>query len=153
MVDVSQKDDQVRDALAIGKVKMSPTSFSQLSGLISSQKDEHSRDSFLSPKGNVFVTAQLAGIQGAKFTSQLIPLCHPISLSKVEIECKGNDKCNEIIVNGYCKSIGKTGVEMEALTGVSVACLTIYDMCKALKDPELEISNVRLISKTKRSLR
>ncbi len=98
-------------------------------------------------KGNVFATARLAGIQAAKQTSHLIPLCHGLNLSHVDIEVSLGQ--NSVEAKCTARTAAQTGVEMEALTGVSVALLTIYDMCKAV-DKEMEISEVRLLSKTKR---
>ena len=97
-------------------------------------------------KGNVLTTAELAGIMAAKKTSELIPLCHPLMLSKVDLQSKVLDESIEVESKAIC--IGKTGVEMEALTAVSVALLTIYDMCKAV-DKTMVISGIELIEKTK----
>ena len=98
-------------------------------------------------KGDVFSVARIAGIQAAKKCADLIPLCHPLMLSKVEVEIHSNASKQQIIVEATCKLSGKTGVEMEALTACSVAALTIYDMCKAI-DKGMIISDTRLISKT-----
>ena len=97
-------------------------------------------------KGSVFQTAIIAGIQGAKQTSHLIPLCHPLALEKVDVKIAINNK-DIIVVTCTAKVFGRTGVEMEALTGASVAALTIYDMCKALSH-DIEIKNVQLIHKS-----
>jgi cyclic pyranopterin phosphate synthase len=97
-------------------------------------------------KGNVFATARIAGIQAAKQTPQLIPLCHNLNLSHVEIEIGTTEAGLEVTCTA--RTTAQTGVEMEALTGVSIALLTIYDMCKAV-DKEMEISDVRLLKKTK----
>ena len=97
-------------------------------------------------KGNVFATARIAGIQAAKQTSQLIPLCHGLNLSHVDVELSSGDAAVEVTCTA--RTAAQTGVEMEALTGVSLALLTIYDMCKAV-DKEMEISGIRLLSKTK----
>ncbi|PLX03633.1 MAG: cyclic pyranopterin monophosphate synthase MoaC, partial [Marinilabiliales bacterium] len=93
--------------------------------------------------------AEIAGIQAAKQTSNLIPLCHPLMLTKIEVNTKVHD--NGVEVNSLVKCIGQTGVEMEALTAVNVALLTIYDMCKAV-DKEMLISDVKLVSKVKKNL-
>jgi len=98
-------------------------------------------------KGDVFATARIAGIQAAKKCAELIPLCHPLMLSKVAVDISVNDKNNQIIIESTCKLEGKTGVEMEALTACSIAALTIYDMCKAL-DKGIVISETRLVRKT-----
>jgi cyclic pyranopterin phosphate synthase len=99
-------------------------------------------------KGNVFATARIAGIQAAKQTPQLIPLCHQLNLTKVGIDIDLQD--DGVEVKCTARTAAQTGVEMEALTGVSVALLTIYDMCKAV-DKQMEITDVRLLSKTKTS--
>ncbi|MDZ4670692.1 MAG: cyclic pyranopterin monophosphate synthase MoaC, partial [Phototrophicales bacterium] len=97
-------------------------------------------------KGDVLSTARLAGIMGAKRTSDLIPLCHPIPLTKIGVEIEIEDIRNAVHIVATCKTIGKTGVEMEALTAVSLAALTIYDMAKAL-DRTMRISDIRLLEK------
>jgi len=97
-------------------------------------------------KGNVLITAELAGVQAAKQTAQLIPLCHPLPLSKVKVEATV-DK-NGVRIKSEIKCTDRTGVEMEALTAVSVALLTVYDMCKAV-DKRMKITGIRLLSKTK----
>ena len=98
-------------------------------------------------KGDVLSIAQLAGIMGAKQTSQLIPLCHPIPLSKVQLQLDINHDSHSIDITAECHSTGQTGVEMEALTSVSVAALTIYDMCKSV-DKHMQIANIRLVHKS-----
>jgi cyclic pyranopterin monophosphate synthase len=136
MVDVSAKPQNLRLAIAKGKIKIKRATANAIS-----------RNQI--GKGNVFATAQIAGIQAAKRTAELIPLCHPLPLSNVEIdfEMKGGT------VGATCtaRTTAQTGVEMEALAGVAIALLTIYDMCKAI-DKEMEISNVRLVKKTKRAI-
>jgi cyclic pyranopterin phosphate synthase len=134
MVDVSTKPLQARKAVAVGKIRLG----SQTLDLIA--KDQIA-------KGNVFATARIAGIQAAKQTAHLIPLCHTLPLGEVKIDIVTSAQGAE--VKCTTKTIAQTGVEMEALVGVSVALLTIYDMCKAV-DKEMEISNVRLVEKTKR---
>ena len=134
MVDVSAKPDSLREATASGAIRLQPDTIT----LISANKIG---------KGNVFATARIAGIQAAKRTSELIPLCHNLNLRQVEVEIARTD--NQVCVTCTARTIGQTGVEMEALTGVSVALLTIYDMCKAV-DKEMEIENVRLLKKSKR---
>lgn len=98
-------------------------------------------------KGDVFATARIAGIQAAKKCADLIPLCHPLMLTKVSVDITIDKECNRLCVEAQCELDGKTGVEMEALTACSVAALTIYDMCKAL-DKGISISDTRLIKKT-----
>ena len=133
MVDVSGKPLSVRTAVAIGKIR-----------LRSETLDLISKDQMV--KGNVFATARIAGIQAAKQTAQLIPLCHTLPLGEVKIDIVASNQGAEVKCTAH--TIAQTGVEMEALTGVAVALLTIYDMCKAV-DKEMTISDVRLISKTK----
>ena len=134
MVDVSDKKDTVREALASGKIHMSPDCYKK----VMNKSIE---------KGDVLSVARIAGIMGAKKTSELIPLCHMLNLTKVEIDFKTDDK--ECSISAYCraKTIGKTGVEMEALTGVQVALLTIYDMCKAV-DKNMHMEDIHLCEKT-----
>ncbi|GAD81210.1 cyclic pyranopterin monophosphate synthase MoaC [Vibrio ezurae] len=133
MVDVSAKADTVREARAEAIVSMSANTLSLiLSG-------EHH-------KGDVFATARIAGIQAAKKTWDLIPLCHPLLLSKVEVQLTPLPESNQVRIESVCKLAGKTGVEMEALTAASVAALTIYDMCKAVQK-DIVISQVRLLEK------
>jgi len=134
MVDVSAKDDTVREAVAEGRIKMLPETLALIKeGRIG--------------KGDVLAVAQVAGIMGAKNTWQLIPMCHPLLLTGVNIEFRVNDALSYIDIVAVVKTTGKTGVEMEALTAVSVAALTIYDMCKAV-DRGMEIEYIRLAAKS-----
>lgn len=133
MVDVSAKPMSNRTAIAKGKIKLQRRTLDLIS------KDQIA-------KGNVFATARLAGIQAAKQTAHLIPLCHTIPLSDVKIDIVNIRDGAEVTCTA--RTIAQTGVEMEALTGVAIALLTIYDMCKAV-DKKMEIGNVRLIKKTK----
>jgi len=133
MVDVSAKPITSRRAVAEGIVRMSQETFNRV----------QSGDN---PKGNVETTAELAGIMGAKRTSDLIPLCHPLSLSKVKLSVTPDPELPGLHVSAETVTRGVTGVEMEALTAVSVACLTIYDMLKA-SDKAMEITNIRLLEK------
>ncbi|MGB9475303.1 MAG: cyclic pyranopterin monophosphate synthase MoaC [Candidatus Udaeobacter sp.] len=135
MVDVSAKQLTARKAVARGKIRLSRETLNLIG------KDQIA-------KGNVFATARIAGIQAAKQTAQLIPLCHSLPLGEVKIDIATSEK--EAEVKCTAKTISQTGVEMEALVGVTVALLTIYDMCKAV-DKEMEISNVHLVEKTKRA--
>ena len=135
MVDVGDKKSTDRIAIAQAIVKLTPEIMTLLSG-----------DEILTKKGPVFQTAIIAGIQAAKKTSDLIPLCHPLALTKVDIEISTSDD-NQIIIKCLAKVSGQTGVEMEALTGASVAALTIYDMCKAMSH-NIEILSVMLLQKT-----
>jgi cyclic pyranopterin phosphate synthase len=133
MVDVSGKQATVREARAEGFVSMSATTLEKiLSG-------EHH-------KGDVFSVARIAGIQAAKQTSQLIPLCHPLMLSKVAVTFEPQPDNNRVRIESLCKLTGQTGVEMEALTAVSVTALTLFDMCKAV-DPAMEIGGIRVLEK------
>jgi len=134
MVDVSAKPQSARTAIAAGKILLRRETLE----LISQNKIA---------KGNVFATARIAGIQAAKQTAQLIPLCHTLPLSEVKIDIVTSNDGAE--VKCTARTVAQTGVEMEALTGVSIALLTIYDMCKAV-DKEMKIGDIRLIEKTKR---
>jgi len=133
MVDVSEKPMSARTAIAKGKIKLARKTIDLIS------KDQIA-------KGNVLATARLAGIQAAKQTAHLIPLCHTIPLSEVKIDTVTARDCAEVTCTA--RTVAQTGVEMEALTGVAVALLTIYDMCKAV-DKKMQIVDVRLIKKTK----
>jgi len=133
MVDVSAKPLSARTAVATGKIRLQRETL----GLISNEQIA---------KGNVFATARIAGIQAAKQTAHLIPLCHTLPLGEVKIDIVTLN--NHAEVKCTARTVAQTGVEMEALTGVAVALLTIYDMCKAV-DKEMEISDVRLVKKTK----
>jgi cyclic pyranopterin phosphate synthase len=134
MVDVSAKELSAREAVASGRILLRKETLDLIA------KNQIG-------KGNVFATARIAGIQAAKQTSQLIPLCHNLGLSHVEIEIATSDSALEVTC--VARTIAQTGVEMEALTGVAVALLTIYDMCKAV-DKEMRITDVRLLKKTKK---
>jgi cyclic pyranopterin phosphate synthase len=136
MVDVGDKKNQLRIAVASGFINMS------------SETAELIRDNKLK-KGDVLTVAEIAGIQASKQTSSLIPLCHPLNITKTDVKCRLTDKGVEITAQVNC--IGQTGVEMEALTAVSIGLLTIYDMCKAV-DKGMHISNIHLVSKTKTDL-
>lgn len=134
MVDVSEKAVTEREAIAVGKIKVSRECFFAI-------KDKTIQ------KGDVFSVARIAGIMGAKRTSEWIPLCHNLGIMKVAIDFRLFDKTCEIETICTVKAVGKTGVEMEALTGVSVSLLTIYDMCKAI-DKSMEIHSIYLQKKT-----
>lgn len=133
MVDVSDKRDTHRVALAEGYIKVSDAVLNAIS-------------SETVMKGDVFAVARVAGIQGAKRCSDLIPLCHPLPLTKVDIQFEVQAEDSRIKVTCLCKVSGKTGVEMEALTGVNVTLLTLFDMCKAI-DPAMSIENIRVVRK------
>ena len=133
MVDVSAKPETERTARAVGEVELSRKAID----LISSNKV---------PKGEVLNTARLAGIQAAKRTSDWVPLCHPVRLTQVDVELTLAPKEGLIRVISTVKAIDRTGVEMEALTAVAAACLTVYDMCKAV-DKRILIGNIHLLSK------
>ena len=135
MVDVSGKPVQLRTAMARGEIRMAPATLK----LVLSDKIA---------KGNVLVTARIAGIQAAKRTGELIPMCHPLPLDHCEVEFAFPKAGNTIVITATTRVAAKTGVEMEALAAVNLAALTIYDMCKAV-DKKMRITNVKLISKTK----
>ena len=132
MVDVSGKDSSLRTACASARVFTRPDVVARI------------RQAEIK-KGDVLATARIAGIMAAKKTSELIPLCHPLALSKVSVDFQLHDS-GEIAISTLCRLQGQTGVEMEALTAASVAALTIYDMCKAV-DPAMRISDIRLEEK------
>ncbi|MEH6639129.1 MAG: cyclic pyranopterin monophosphate synthase MoaC [Porticoccaceae bacterium] len=133
MVDVSGKAISTRAAVAEGFVLMQAETLKLI------RDGGHH-------KGDVLATARIAGIQGAKRCPDLIPLCHPLMLSKVQVDFELQDSKNRIRITALCKLDGKTGVEMEALTAVSVAALTLFDMCKAV-DPGMVIEDIKVLSK------
>ncbi len=134
MVDVGDKPATVREATAEGRVLMAPETLALI--LAGDAK-----------KGDVLGTARIAGIMAAKRTHELIPLCHPLALSKVSVELTPDEALPGVVVTAVARVTGPTGVEMEALTAVSVACLTIYDMTKAV-DRGMRIEGVRLLAKS-----
>lgn len=129
MVDVSQKKNTERKAIATGKVIMNPSTLKMI-------KNGEMK------KGAVLETARISGVMGVKKTPDIIPMCHPLLISGIDIEFEFEDK-NKIKIKAVVKNSGKTGVEMEALTGVSIAALTIYDMCKAV-DKAMIINDIKL---------
>ncbi len=135
MVDVSEKPPQDRVAIAAGEILVAPSTLQ----LIQEQRVA---------KGNVFATARVAGILAAKKTWDLIPMCHSLPLSHCQVDFEIPGSNDRIKITGQARTLAQTGVEMEALTAVTVAALTIYDMCKAV-DKAMQITNVRLVSKTK----
>ena len=134
IVDVSNKDIAERLAIASGEIKFDKETYTKI-------------QYFNTKKGNLEKTAIIAGIMGAKETSRLIPLCHNITINHINIEVKKNDKKFTLIIESTVKTNANTGVEMEALTAVSISCLTIYDMCKYL-NKKIKIQNIHLVSKT-----
>lgn len=134
MVDVSEKPVTAREARAFARVRMQPSTLAQIQA--NSLK-----------KGDVLAVARIAGIQAAKKCADLIPLCHPLMLSKVSVDFEINVPDASVEIRTLCKLAGQTGVEMEALTAASVAALTIYDMCKAV-DMDMVIDNVCLLEKS-----
>lgn len=138
MVDVSHKPALFREAVARGEVRLAPATLA----LIESNQVA---------KGNVLATARLAGIMAAKKTGELIPLCHPLPITHCEVNFELPSSRDRIIVTSTARITAQTGVEMEALTAVSIAALTIYDMCKAA-DKGMVIGEVRLVSKSKRAV-
>ena len=135
MVDVSEKPVQRRTAVARGEIRMAPATLKLV------REDKIA-------KGNVLATARIAGIQAAKRTGDLIPMCHPLPLDHCEVEFVFPKVGNAIVITATARVAARTGVEMEALTAVNLAALTIYDMCKAV-DKKMRITNVELVSKTK----
>lgn len=133
MVDVSDKAATARTATATGLVRVAPETFELIVG-------------GQAKKGDVLGVARLAGIMGAKRTHELIPLCHPLALSKIDVDLEPDEAESAIRVTATAKLTGQTGVEMEALTAVSVACLTVYDMVKAV-DRGITITDIRLVEK------
>lgn len=134
MVDVSAKPETARTATATGRVTMKPATLARiLAGTAG--------------KGDVLGTARLAGIQAAKKTADLIPLCHPLAIAGVTVDFAPDRRVSAIDITATCKVAGRTGVEMEALTAVAVAALTVYDMAKAI-DREMTLGEIRLIEKT-----
>ncbi|MGA2286559.1 MAG: cyclic pyranopterin monophosphate synthase MoaC [Dehalococcoidia bacterium] len=134
MVDVSGKPETVREAVATGTVRMKPETLAliQSGGL---------------PKGDVIAVAQLAGVMATKRTSDLIPMCHPLLLDNVDVRIRPDEAQSRLDITATVRSTGKTGVEMEALTAVVVAALTVYDMCKAV-ERGISIEGVRLLKKS-----
>lgn len=134
MVDVSAKPETRREAVARARVRMAPATARLIAkgGL---------------KKGDVLSVARLAGIMGAKKTPDLIPLCHPLALESVKVELRLDRKASSIEIEARCKTTGRTGVEMEALTAAAVAALTVYDMCKAA-DRAMRITDLRVVAKS-----
>jgi molybdenum cofactor biosynthesis protein MoaC len=134
MVDISAKSASVRTAVATGRVLLGAEAFEMV-------RDHRIR------KGDVLTTAQVAGIMGAKQTSRLIPLCHPVTLRGIDVELVMEDETQSVVIRAFAKTIGSTGVEMEALTAVSIAALTLYDMCKSVSKG-MRIHDIHLVAKT-----
>ena len=133
IIDISKKEITKRTATAQGSIIFSKKTFKKI-------------ENMKTKKGEITNVAILAGIMGAKKTSELIPLCHNIDITNVDIKITTNKKLSNLVINASVKSTSKTGVEMEALTAVSISCLTIYDMCKSL-DKNIIIDKIKLISK------
>lgn len=136
MVDVSAKPEQEREAVARGEIRLAKATLNTI-------------ESGQAAKGNVLAAARLAGIMAAKKTADLIPLCHPLAITHAEVGFKIPESRDRIVITATARISARTGVEMEALTAVSVAALTIYDMCKAI-DKEMQITGIKVTSKTKR---
>jgi cyclic pyranopterin phosphate synthase len=133
MVDIGSKADTEREATAKGEIKMKRETLIQIqSGRLE--------------KGDVLAVARIAGVMAAKRTSEIIPLCHPLSLTHIDVEMEINPDLPGIVITAGVKTVGKTGVEMEALTAVSAAALTVYDMVKAI-EKSMVIQNIRLVRK------
>ena len=135
MVDVSAKQVQLREAVARGEIRLQKSTLDLIEGNAIA-------------KGNVLATARIAGIMAAKRTGELIPLCHPLPITHCEVNFELPASRDHIVITASAKITAQTGVEMEALTAVSVAALAIYDMCKAV-DKKMRIAEVKLLSKTK----
>jgi cyclic pyranopterin phosphate synthase len=133
MVDVSQKEPTHREALATARVVMKPETVVLIVG-------------GRVPKGDVFGVARIAGIMAAKRTSELIPMCHPLELTAINIDFHSDVDTGEVTIDASVKTIARTGVEMEAMTAASVAALTIYDMCKSA-DKEITLTDIKLVKK------
>ena len=138
MVDVSGKAISRREAVAVGEIRVAPETLRRIEG------DQVA-------KGNVLATARLAGIMAAKRTGELIPLCHPLPITHCEVQFEVPESRDRILIRGTARIVATTGVEMEALTAVSVAALTLYDMCKAI-DKTMHINDIKLVSKTKQPI-
>lgn len=136
MVDVSAKPLQTREAVASGEIRLAKATLDAI-------------ESGQAAKGNVLATARLAGIMAAKKTAELIPLCHPLPITHAEVNFETPPSRDRIVITATARIAAQTGIEMEALTAVSIAALTIYDMCKSL-DKQMQITDIRLLSKTKR---
>ena len=136
MVDVSAKPEQNRESMARGEIRLAEATLDSI-------------ESGHTAKGNVLATARLAGIMAAKKTAELIPLCHPLPITHAEVDFEFPESRDRIVITASARISAKTGVEMEALTAVSAAALTIYDMCKAI-DKEMVISEISVTSKIKR---
>jgi cyclic pyranopterin phosphate synthase len=139
MVDVSSKPVMLREAVARGEIRLQKSTLRLI-------------QSHAVAKGNVLASARLAGILAAKKTGDLIPLCHPLPLTHCEVNFEIPRSADRIVITASAKIAAQTGIEMEALTAVTVAALTIYDMCKAV-DKEMRITEVKLVSKTKSAVR
>jgi len=133
MVDVGYKPDTARVAVAAGEVRMRPETLALI------------REGQIK-KGDVLTVAQLAGVMAAKRTAELIPLCHPLPLTHIDVRCELQDDPPAVAITATVRTTGKTGVEMEALTAVSVAALTVYDMAKAV-EKTMQLTNIRLLEK------
>jgi cyclic pyranopterin monophosphate synthase len=134
MVDISEKRDTRREAIVSGKVKMAPETYALI------KKGQ-------GPKGDIFTVAKIAGIMAAKRTHDMIPLCHPLSITHVDVSYTFHDKKSTIEITSVVRTKGQTGVEMEALTCATVVALTIYDMCKAV-DKGIELGPFYLVEKS-----
>ncbi len=134
MVDVSSKDVTAREALAAGEIRMEPATLAMI------RQGRHA-------KGDVLAVAQVAGIMGAKRTADLVPMCHPIGLDAVELAFSLDEPNSRVCITATARTAGRTGVEMEAMTAVATAALTIYDMCKAV-DRGMVIGAIRLLRKS-----
>jgi len=133
MVDVTRKASTVRTAVARGKILMQPETLALI-------------EAGAMQKGDVLGVARIAGVMAAKRTSDLIPLCHPLALTDIDVRFNSNESRHELAIEATVRTVGKTGVEMEAMTAVGIAALTVYDMCKAV-DRQMIVSDIKLVSK------
>ena len=140
MVDIGAKRETVREATASGEVRVQPSTLEMITG-------ENSDQATTLSKGDPFSIAQIAGISAAKKTWDLIPLCHPLPLDSITVDLSANSERSTIQITANVRTFARTGVEMEALTAVGVAALTLYDMCKSA-DRSMSIENIRLLKKT-----
>lgn len=147
MVDVSDKGDTTREAVAAGEIAMKPETLALIAEPAANASGMAPSGTAQLQKGDVFATAQIAGIMAAKRTSELIPMCHNLPLTGVAVDFSLDHERGVVGITGRAKTRGKTGVEMEALTAVSVAALTIYDMVKAV-DQTMRIGDIHLVEKT-----
>lgn len=145
MVSVSSKSSTLRSATAVGHISLNELAWSLITPATNQEEGE---SSLKTKKGDVLLIAQLAGLMGAKLTSSLIPLCHPLPLTHISVTLSLEPSTRSIKIIATAECEGKTGVEMEALTGVTIAALTVWDMLKAVAGQEMEIGCIRVVKKS-----